>query len=248
MKKTVLLFIGIYTLVTGPAAAGDIYWYVAASLAKPGKEVVSRYNRESTESQVLLIIGGSGQLLSKIQLARQGGLYTPASVKFLEKAEKKGLVRHHRLLLYQTPVFGLSRSGQTRIQSFLDLQQPGLRTALGNPKTMALGDSYLKIEGKMGAELSGRIRRNAQISAINISQIVNYLKTDTIDAGTIYDSVARANKLGYIEIPKEFNFQNEAHLIRLIFPTVNEAEVTRFEQYIPKQHLIFKRHGFKLNP
>jgi len=234
MGRRILIFFCFFLLITSEGFAGEIYWYLAASMSKPGKEVVTRFNQTSDGTRVLLIIGGSGQLLSKIELARKGGIYSPASASFLEKAQAKGLVKQHRLLLYQTPVFGLSKSGQTRVQTFNDLQRPGIQLALGNPKTMALGASYLKIEKKMGSGLSGRIRLNSRLQAINISQIVNYLRADIVDAGLIFDSVARANQLEYVEIPAEYNFQNAAFLIRLDFPVANDSEVAQFENFIAK--------------
>ncbi len=248
MVKGILIFFCSCLLVTCEGFAGDIYWYLAASMSKPGKEVVTRFNQKSEDVRALLIIGGSGQLLSKIELARRGGIYTPASASFLKRAQAKGLVKHHRPLLHQIPVFGLSKSGQSRIRSFNDLQRPGIQLALGNPKTMALGASYLKIEKKMGPVLSDRIRLNSRLQAINISQIVNYLRADIVDAGLIFDSVARANRLEYVEIPDEYNFQNEAFLIRLIFPVPNDSEVARFENFILMQHQLFNQYGFKLNP
>lgn len=245
MKRIISLIPILFILISETVLADDVYWYLAASMSRPGREVVETYNRQSRSSRVLLIIGGSGQLLSKLALAKRGGLYTPASEGFLNKAKQKGLVRHHRLLLYQVPVFALSSRGQQRIRTFDDLQQSGVNVVLGNPKTMALGASYLKIEAKMGDAVAGRIRRNARIRALNILQIVNYLKTDVVDAGIVFKSVAKSNQLAMVEIPAAMNIRNEAHLIRLTFSADNEAEISRFERYVLERSDIFKRHGFK---
>ena len=246
MNRRLLIFVASFFWLIPKVSAGDIYWYLAASMAKPGKEIVSRFNQQFASSHVYLIVGGSGQLLSKIELARRGDIYTPASAGFLEKAREKKLVKSQQPLLYQKPVFGLSRSGATKIKTFRDLVQPGRRLALGNPKTMALGATYLQIEEKMGSELSGQIRANSQLEAINISQIVNYLRSDIVDAGIIFDSVARANGLEYIEIPERFNELSQSFLIRLVCSTGEEAVLERFEAFILMQHQTFNKYGFQL--
>ncbi|MBT4262967.1 MAG: solute-binding protein [Deltaproteobacteria bacterium] len=244
-RRGLIIFATILLLFTD-ASAGDLYWYLAASMAKPGKEIVSHFNQKQAPARVFLILGGSGQLLSKIELARRGDIYTPASAGFLKKAREKKLVKSQRLLLYQKPVFGLSGSGRSKINTFSDLSRPGLKLALGNPRTMALGATYLQIEEKMGRALSGQIRANSQLEAINISQVVNYLRSDVVDAGIIFDTVAQANGLSYIEIPERFNILSKSFLIRLVCSTAEEADLERFETFILTQHQTFNKYGFQL--
>jgi molybdate transport system substrate-binding protein len=246
MSQRLFIFGISFFLLISNASAGDLYWFLAASMAKPGKEIVFRFNQEFAPSHVYLIIGGSGQLLSKIELARRGDIYTPASAGFLEKAREKKLVKSQRLLLHQKPVFGMSRSGATKIKTFRDLVRPGRRLALGNPKTMALGATYLEIEKKMGSKLSSQIRDNSQLEAINISQIVNYLRADVVDAGILFDTVARANGLEYIEIPERFNTLSQSYLIRLACATSKEEDLDRFEAFVFSQHQSFRKYGFQL--
>ncbi|MFH2131546.1 MAG: substrate-binding domain-containing protein, partial [bacterium] len=246
MKRFILLTVMATLLPVTNATAGDIYWYLAVSMAKPGREVVARFNEQADGDRVLLILGGSGQLLSKIELARQGDFYTPASDDFLIKASEKGLVQSQRLLLYQKPVFGVSRAGHLKIRAFSDLYRPGVRLALGNANTMALGAAYLQIEERMGRSLAGRIRANSQLEAINISQIVNYLRADVVDAGIIFDTVARANRLDYVEIPESYNSPIGSYFIRLVFSTGSEASLERFETFLFQQTRIFAKHGFQL--
>lgn len=246
MIRRFLMICLCFLLLIGDAAAKDLYWYLAASMAKPGKEIVARYNQKQTSSHVLLIIGGSGQLLSKIELAGRGDLYTPASDEFLERAREKGLVKSQRLLLYQKPAFGISNGGRAKIKVFSDLVRPGIRLALGNPKTMALGATYLQVEQKMGVKLSGQIRGNSMLEAINISQIVNYLRSDVVDAGLISDTVARANDLDYVDIPESFNVQSTSFLVRLVYSSGDEVDLDRFETFILDQRQIFNKYGFQL--
>ena len=125
-------------------------------------------------------------------------------------------------------------------------RQEGILRMLEN--TVANGESPEKliIYGSTGQAARDWDSYHAIVSALNILQIVNYLKTGTVDAGTIFEATALSHRLDYVKIPAQFNIPSTAHLIRLTFPVDNEAAVARFEVFILKQHAIFKRHGFKL--
>ena len=228
--------------------AGEIHWYLAASLSKPAKEIVAQFNRQMQECQVFPIVGGSGQLLSKISMAKIGDLYSPASTEFFAKSRSMGLVANYKVLLFQTPVFGLSTSGQKKISTFQDLTAHSVKIALGNPKTMALANSYLKIEQKMGPTLSRELRRNAIVEAINVNQIVSYLQLGVVDAGLIFDTVARANNIPFVRIPEKNNVETRAYLIRLTFSQKsNQHCLNQLENYIHARDDVFSKYGFQLS-
>lgn len=123
MKKLVSIWFAIVALAlfSRPVSAADLYWYLAASMTKPGNEMVETFNRGDHPFTVILITGGSGQLLSKITAAGKGDLYTPAAMSYVAKAESLGLLKSHRPLIVQTPVFALSASGRQKIHNWSDL-------------------------------------------------------------------------------------------------------------------------------
>lgn len=242
MKKIIVVL--FFFLGAGNLVAAELYWYLAASMTKPGKEIVRMYNGLGRD-QVYLIIGGSGQILNKLIASGKGDIYTPASEAFMKKAEQHGIVKQKRLLLEQTPVFGLSKNGAKNIKSFEELIHSDCQFGVGNPKTMALGNTFLKISKKMEPSVAELIKKKTVIKAINISQIVNYLKTGTIEAGTIFDSVARANKMSYIEIPDRYNIKVKAFFIKLTTGHSSQ-QVDAFENYVYNSNAIFNKYGFQL--
>ena len=245
MKK--LLFVLSFSLVISTSffsQAADLYWYLAASMTKPGQEITQLFNSSKAPFSVILITGGSGQLLSKIRAAGKGDLYTPAGLHYVKKTEKLGLLKNYSRLINQIPVFALSINGQKKIHSWNELTTPGIRIGLGNPATMALGRSYLKIQNKMGRELATAFEQNMVVETMNVSQIINYLKTDIIDAGITFDSTARANQLHYIKIPPIYNHVETAPLITLNSET-NSDNTRRFIQFIHNNLDIFIKHGFQ---
>jgi len=105
MKTTWLVM--FFVLLSNFGFAKEIYWYAAASATKPAQEIVEKFNFTSKETKVVLITGGSGELLNKILLSKVGDIYSPASFEFLKLAEDKLDYVYDKLLI-QTIVIGLS--------------------------------------------------------------------------------------------------------------------------------------------
>jgi molybdate transport system substrate-binding protein len=239
-----LLTVTLFACTSTFSYATELYWYLGASMTKPGQEITKLFNKGNPAFSVVLITGGSGQLLSKISAAGKGDLYTPAGLHYVKKTEKLGLLKNYSRLIDQTPVFALSASGQKKIHTWDDLTTPGVRIGLGNPATMALGRSYLKIQKKMGPELATTFKQNMVVETMNVSQVINYLKTDIIDAGIAFDSTAKANQLQYIKIPQKYNHVETAPLITLTNET-NSDNTEYFIQFIRNHLDIFIKYGFQ---
>jgi len=240
MKFFLSLFVCLFAF---NVYAEKIYWYLAASMTKPGKAIVKQYN-ETHEDEVVLILGGSGQILNKIILSKKGDIYTPANEKYYEKALSENVVFYGEKLLVQTPVFGLSKKAETRITNFDDLLKPGVKIALGNPDTMAIGKTYqMKIEPKMPEKVADKIKSNTIINPTNVSQTINYVLSSTVDAGLIYDAGARLNNLKYVKIPDEYNVEVTAY-ISLVKYSKNKALAKSFLEYVRRNTQIFEEYGF----
>ncbi len=245
LKKTGTIWLTVVLLMTisRPAAAIDLYWYLASALNKPGQEIVNVFNRGDHSFTVILISGGSGHLLSRLSTARKGDLYTPASTSYVSRVESLGLLKAQRPFMAQTPVFGLSVSGREKVKSWSDLTKSGIRIGLGNPKTMALGLAFQQIKERMEPEQATQILLNKVVEGMSVSQLINYLKADIVDAVIVFDSTAIANGLAYIEIPARYNHQEVAPLIRLTSET-NEKNTSVFIDFIMANIAIFEKHGF----
>ena len=137
----------------------ELYWYLASSMIKPGRDIVHKFNSEHKNIKVLLISGGSGELLSKILASGKGDIYTPASKFFLDKALTAGVVKNYSKLLEQKPVFGLAKKLDEKNITFDDIVSKPYKLAVGNPKTMALGQTFVEIKQKMGEKLSAEIKK-----------------------------------------------------------------------------------------
>lgn len=227
------------------AESKELYWYVAASMTKPAKEISQRFNNKYKEDSMILITGGSGELLSKIYASKKGDLYTPADESFLKKAIQLGVIKKYKPILIQEPVFAFAKKMNLNISNVSDICIENLTIALGNPKTMALGKTFETMQKLMPEELYKCIKEKRKIEPINISQTVNYLKNNVVDVGLLFKSTAKVNNLRYIEIPPKWNVKEKAYLSELIYS--NDDNLTeKAIQFIEDNLDIFETSGFDI--
>ncbi len=243
MKK--ILFFLVLFLLPFSSNAGMLYWFSASAVKKPSREIVSMFNAAHKKDKVFLITGGTGQLLERMILSKSGDMYSCMDSKFFHIAQSKGIVKRYIKFLKLTPVFGVSQRSYDKVKIFDDLFKKDIKLAVGNPKTMALGKTYLYILNKLPKNKQAKLKSNVIVKAINISQIVNYIKTDSVDAGLLFKSVANVNHIGFVQIPKQYNHIKTGYLVEMSFAENKKASDKLFE--FIKNHLnVFRKYGFEV--
>ncbi len=241
MKRLLSAAVLVFGFVSTVYAA-NIYWFCAAAIRVPSEKIVRMFNA-THKDKVVFISGGTGQVLQQMIMAKKGDIYTPLDQKFFELAKSKGLVLKAVRFLKLTPVFALARGSENRIKNFSDLLKPGIRIAAGNPKTMALGKTYAYILAHMPKDMRRKLKRNVVVEAINISQIVNYLKLGNVDAGIVFDAVANMNHFRYVSIPAKYNQVKSGYIVEMSFPSSRQLKDELFN-YILKHLDVYKKYGF----
>lgn len=226
------------------AAKKEFIVYLAASMTKPAKALAEKFNAEHDDMEMVLNIGSSGELLSKMEVSKMGDFFIPASDSFLQQAMEKDLIAESSPFLQQWPVFCLSKSGAEQIKNFDDLAKPGLKIAVGSPKTTALGQTWAIIETRLPADQAAAIRANMTVEAAQANQIVQYINTDVISAGLLFDSIAQANGFDYVTIPTEVNQPDTAHLAVLKFSKHTPEDIAKIQQYMLDNIDIFEKTGY----
>lgn len=241
------LILTLVLAIAAPASAAKVHWYLGAAMSKPGQELTQAYNEQEHPHKLVLVTGGSGQLLSKIRATGKGDLYTPTSSHFLEQARLYGVVAHSRPLLQQWPVFGLAPAIAPRVESLKNLARPGCRLALGNRDTMALGRVFQEIAARMPSDLSQALQANTKVRSVHIQQTVSYLQQGVVDAGLIFDSVAQAHNLAFVPIPQRWNQPVRSFLVELQGSN-NPQAAQEVADYIRRHANIFSDYGFEVLP
>lgn len=113
----------------------------AGAASKPPTEEVAKAFEKKTGVKVDLVFGGSGAVLSQMELSKKGDLYFPGSSDFMEKAIQKGLVypKTESRIVYLVNSINVQKGNPKNIHSLKDLTKPGIKVAIANPETVCVG-------------------------------------------------------------------------------------------------------------
>jgi molybdate transport system substrate-binding protein len=152
------------------------------SASKPAMEqIAARFERE-TQIEVNTIFGGSGTLLSQIELSRQGEIYLPGSPDYIIIGKRKGLLIEgsERIVTYLIPAIITPAGNPADVHSLEDLARPGIRVGIGNPQTVCLGLYAVEILEANG--LLEKVMKNVVTFGGSCSKTANLAAMSKLDA------------------------------------------------------------------
>jgi molybdate transport system substrate-binding protein len=122
----------------------------AGSASKPPLDEAARAFEKKTGLKVFLTYGGSGTVLSQMELAKTGDVYIPGSPDYLIKAEKKQITdpATTQIIAYLIPAICVQPGNPQKVQSLADLAKPGLKVGIGNPDSVCVGLYAIEILDK----------------------------------------------------------------------------------------------------
>lgn len=149
LKLGVLLILIIFLIFIFPSYSrskgGKLVAFVG-SASKPAMEEAARIFEKKRGIKVELNFGGSGFVLSQMELSQHGDLYIPGSPDFMIKALHKGLVYPAiAKIAYLVPALNVHRDNPKEIKSLKDLGKPGIRVAIANPDAVCVGRYAVEI-------------------------------------------------------------------------------------------------------
>ncbi len=124
----------------GEAESNSITVFCGSANKPAMEEIAARFERKK-DIRVHMIFGGSGTLLSQIELSKKGEIYLPGSPDYIIIAERKKLIIENsdQIVAYLVPAIITPAGNPANIHSLEDLTRPGIRVGIGNPKTVCLG-------------------------------------------------------------------------------------------------------------
>jgi len=152
------------------------------SASKPAMEEAAAAFEEETGIKVYLNFGGSGTMLSQIELSQSGDLYIPGSQDYIAKAERKGIIDIDSLvkIAYLIPVISVQHGNPHNIQALADLALPGLEIGIGNPQSVCLG--LYAIEIFEYNDLLEDIAKNIVVNTESCAKTAALLSLKSVDA------------------------------------------------------------------
>jgi len=155
--------------------------FFGAAAEVPEQEIVELFERKYGIS-VVASFGGSGSLLSSIEIAKAGDLYVPGSQDYMEKAVRKGIIRKDTITIiaYLVPAIIVPKGNPKNITCLEDLAKPGVRIGLADPETVCVGGyavDLLKYNG-----LWEKVEPNVIVYVESCSKCANLPVTKSVDA------------------------------------------------------------------
>ena len=124
----------------GYAETESLTVFCGSANKPPMEEIAAKFKKEK-KIDVNLIFGGSGTLLSQIELSRQGEIYLPGSPDYIIIAERKKLIIENsdQVVAYLVPAIITPAGNPANIYSLEDLTRSKIRVGIGNPESVCLG-------------------------------------------------------------------------------------------------------------
>jgi molybdate transport system substrate-binding protein len=113
----------------------------AGSASKPALDEAASLFEKQTGVKVYLTYGGSGTVLSQMELSKSGDVYIPGSPDYMIKADNKKIINSSsvKIVAYLVPAINVQKGNPKNIQSLSDLAKPGVTIGIGNPNTVCVG-------------------------------------------------------------------------------------------------------------
>ena len=182
---------------TGRGDTDEIIVFCGAA-NKPAMEVIAASFEQETGIPVRMVLGGSGTLLSQMELSEQGEIYLPGSPDYILIGERKGLLipDSDRIVAYLVPAIITPAGNPAGIHELQDLARPEVKLGIGNPRTVCLGlygvellehnhllDAVLPNVATFGASCSStaNLAAMAQVDAILGWRVFHYWNPSTMD-------------------------------------------------------------------
>ncbi len=191
IRLLVLLFSGIAIVIFSGCqrkekSRAETLTLFCGSANKPAmEEIVARFEREK-QIKVNMLLGGSGTLLSQIELSRKGEIYLPGSPDYIIIGKRKGLLveESDRIVAYLVPAIITPAGNPGKVRSLEDLARPGVKVGIGNPESVCLGlygievlekNAMLKKVMKNVVTFGGSCSKTANLAALgNVDAILGW--------------------------------------------------------------------------
>ena len=246
-----VLVVGLFSLkhLGGPgggASNENLMIFCAGGVRKPVVKVAKMYEEEFGV-KVQLQFGGTGDLLSKIQVAKHGDLFIAADDTSVAEARKRGSVREVITMAVQYPVIAVAEGNPKNVRSIDDLLRDEVRVAVGNPGTASIGKATRRGVGDRWEELEKKI----VVMKPMVTDIAQDLQIGAVDATVVWNStVPQFEGLEAVRVP-EFDAQRDNVSVSVLGASEHPADALRFARYLSapeKGGKVFEEMKFETVP
>ncbi|MCK6473957.1 MAG: molybdate ABC transporter substrate-binding protein [Planctomycetes bacterium] len=232
----------------GGDAGETLVMYCAAGIKEPVEKIAKDYQAEYGV-EVQLQYGGSGTLLSTMQVARSGDLYLAADASYIEIAHDKNLLDETLPLAWQHPVIAVRPGNPKHILSVKDLAREDVKIALANPEAASIGKQTQKLLEKSGDWTAIKAAVEARgVFKPTVNEVANDVALQTVDAGVVWNSTAAMYKDVEMVDASPFK-ENRCNITVSVLRSCKQPTAAlRFLRYLgarDKGLVVFREMGFE---
>jgi molybdate transport system substrate-binding protein len=218
--------------------------YSGAGISKAMDDMGQAFEKKFG-AKVVFNYGGCAQLLSQMEINKQGDVFVGGSINDAEIAKQKDLTDQYVAVAYHIPAIAVPKGNPAGITCLADMAKPGMKLILGDEKSNAIGKKGAMIFTKNN--LQAAITKNVVAREATVNEIVTKIGMKQADAGLVFeDNGVDAKDIEIITIPQEQNAIDKVPVCVLNF-TKNKEIAQAFADFAKSDEgkAIFEKHGFK---
>jgi molybdate transport system substrate-binding protein len=220
----------------------------AGSASKPALDEAAAAFEKQTGVKVFLTYGGSGTVLSQMELSKTGDLYIPGSPDFLVKSDNKKITDSTsvKIIAYLIPAINVQPGNPQNIRSLSDLAKPGIKVGIGNPSTVCVGLYAVELldRNNLLADVYKNIVTQAA-SCDNTATLISLKSVDAVMGWSVFHSWDPKNIETVYLNPEQIS--RIAYIPAALSTFVKEREAaSAFINFLvsPAGQAIFKKWGY----
>jgi len=190
--KQVAIFLILLGITVYMGFEGGIYYawlhrprvlrvFFGAAAEVPEREIIQLYESR-TGVRVEATFGSSGSLLSSMKITKVGDIYSPASPDFMSRANKDNVTYADSVMIlaYVVPAIIVTKGNPKNITSLEDLAIPGVKVAIGDPQTVAVGEYAVELLKRN--DLWEDVEPNIVVYTETITKLASLVTIGSVDA------------------------------------------------------------------
>lgn len=238
---------GIIGCAPAEPSKRELLIYCGATMIRPMTEIAEIIEEEEN-IKVIIIKGGSGNLLRSIEINGVGDLYLPGSDTYIEGAKEKDLIVETSLVGYNRAALMVQKGNPLNISSDLaNLANPDYYVVIGNPDSGSIGKETRQILEEEG--LFEAVLQNTRELTTDSKDLVSALVEERADLVINWYAVSTwdENAAFMDVIPIDAKLAPPKKLILASLSTAKEPQLAKiFMEYASseKGQAIFQKYGF----
>jgi len=219
--------------------------YCGAGIRTPVSEIAKAFERKHNVI-IEADYAGANILLSRIKLTKRGDLYMPGDIRYVQQADREGLIASSQNACYFIPVILVRKGNPKNIRGVADLTREGLRVGFGDSRACAIGRVTNEVLRRNGLDPDD-LERNVVFRSLTVNELGVHIKAGKIDATIVWDAVAaQYPKEGEIvPIPKDKNVISTVP-VAVLRSSKHPKEAAAFQEFVlsDEGRAIFAKHHY----